>query len=255
MRQKNADQNSLPTISDLITKSIYSEQSIINESNTTTLPSFIWTSDTFWKKKEHQLNAIVQNFGLPQIFYTMTMGEGKWKHLHKILKKTDNGNTLPSNRPFHTYHHYAHRLQSLHHYLWKNPTLSNFEKWIHHFERDEFQNRGAIHTHGVAWLEKSIPELISANVIRADLPDPNTKPELYNLVKTHQIHHCIPSKCGGLHSNEKQCKQKFSKPLSDRTYYDEELETFIYHRTKPEDQWIVIYNAPTLLLWEAHHNF
>ena len=107
----------------------------------------------------------MQNFGLSQIFYTMIIEEGKWKHLHKILKKTDNGNTLPSNRPFHTYHHYAHRLQSLHHYLWKNLTLSNFGKWIHHFERDEFQNRGAIHTHGVAWLEKSIPELISANVI------------------------------------------------------------------------------------------
>ena len=133
----------------------------------------------------------------------MTMGEGKWKHLHKILKKTDNGNILPSNRLFHTYHHYAHRLQSLHHYLWKNLTLSNFGKWIHYFKRNEFQNRGAIHTHGVAWLEKSIPELISANVIRADLPDPNTELELYNLVKTHQIHHCIPSKCGGSHSNEK----------------------------------------------------
>ncbi len=63
-----------------------------------------------------------------------------------------------------------HRLQSLHQHLWKNPTLSNFEKWIHHFEHDEFQNRGAIHTHGVAWVEKSISELISSNIIRADLP-------------------------------------------------------------------------------------
>ena len=197
LHQKSTDQNSLPTIADLITKSIYSNQPIINESKTTTLPSFIRTSDTFWRKKEYQLNTIVQNFGLPQIFYTMTMGEGKWKHLYKILKKTDNGDTLPSNRPFHTYHHYTNRLQSLHQYLWKKPTLSNFGKWIHHFERDEFQNRGAIHTHGVAWLEKSISELISSNVIRADLPDPNNEPELYNLVKTHQIHYYILSKYDG----------------------------------------------------------
>ena len=49
------------------------------------------------KKKRISINTIVQNFGLPQIFYTMTMGEGKWKHLHKILKHTDNGDTLPSN--------------------------------------------------------------------------------------------------------------------------------------------------------------
>jgi len=185
----------------------------------------------------------------------MTMGEGKWKHLHKILKKTDNKDPLPSNRPFHTYHHYANRLQSLHHYLWKNPTLSNLGKWLHHFERDEFQNRGAIHTHGVAWLDKTIPELIASNAIRADLPDPITEPKLYKLVKKHQIHHCISSKCGGPCSNGGQCNQKFPKLLSETTYFDNETGNFVYRRTKPEDQWVVSYHAPTLLLWEAHHNF
>ena len=44
-------------------------------------------SDSFWRKKEYQLNTIIQNFSLSQIFYTMTMGEGKSKHLHEILKK------------------------------------------------------------------------------------------------------------------------------------------------------------------------
>jgi len=185
----------------------------------------------------------------------MTMGEGKWKHLHEILKKTDNGDTLPSNRSFHTYHHYTYKLQSLHQYLWKNKILSGFGKWNHHFEHDEFQNRGAIHTHGVAWLKKLISELISYNIIRADLSDPITESKLYHLVKTHQIHHCIPSKCGGPCSDGKQCNQNFPKPLSNITYYNEELGIFIYRRTKSEDQWIVTYNAPTLLLWEAHHNF
>ncbi|RIA88716.1 hypothetical protein C1645_825951 [Glomus cerebriforme] len=100
-----------------------------------------------------------------------------------ILRKTDNGNTLPIS-------YLSPLLQSLHQYLWKNP-LSNFGKWIHHFERDEFKNRYA---HEVAWLEKSIPQLIASNIIRADSPYPITEPELYHLVKTHQTHHCIPSK-------------------------------------------------------------
>lgn len=59
------------------------------------------------RKKKYQLNTIVQNFSLPQIFYT-------WKHLHGILKKTDNNDPLSSNHSFHTYHHYTNRLQSLH---------------------------------------------------------------------------------------------------------------------------------------------
>ena len=225
----------LPTVTDLITESVYSKRAIIDEHQTTTLPSFIRTGSSFWRKKEHQLNTIIQSFGLPQIFYTMTMGEGKWKHLHKILKKTDNKNTLPSNRPFHTYYHYTNRLQSLHYHLWKNSNLSNLGKWLHHFERDEFQNKGAIHTHEVAWLDKLIPELIALNAIRADMPDPITEPELYQLVKKHQVHHCISSKCGGPHNNGEQCDKKFPKPLSETTYFDDTTGRFVYRRTKPKD--------------------
>jgi len=43
-----------------------------------------------------------------------------------------------------------YRLQLLHQYLWKNLILSNFIKWIHHFEYNEFQNRGVIYTYGIA---------------------------------------------------------------------------------------------------------
>jgi len=45
-------------------------------------------------------------------------------------------------------------------------------------------------------LSKSISELIDSNIIRADMPDPNLEPELYELVKKHQIHTC-DSRCGG----------------------------------------------------------
>ncbi|RIA96798.1 hypothetical protein C1645_814832, partial [Glomus cerebriforme] len=98
--------------------------------------------------------------------------------------------------PLHTYLHYHHRLESIRNKLWKNPKLSKWGKWIHYWERDEFQNCDAIHTHGVLWLVKSTEELINLNIIRADVPNPE--------------------------------------------------------RTKPEDQWVVPYHAPTLLLWQAH---
>ena len=82
--------------------SAYTGRSIIDEVKTTTIPSYIRTGNTYWRKKEHQLNTIIKSFGLPQIFYTVTMAEGKWKH---------------------------------------------------HWKRDEFQNRGAIHTHGIHMLK------------------------------------------------------------------------------------------------------
>src|SRR5256714_724843 len=197
---------------------------------------------------------MVQGFGLPQIFYTMTMAEGHWSHLHNILSKTDNKDTLPSNRPFHTYLHYHHRLSSMHQYLWKNPNLTDWGNWLHHFERDEFQNRGAIHTHGIAYLSKSIPELIDSNVIRADLPDPNLEPELYELVKKHQIHTC-DSRCGGPAPDGSRCKKGFPQPYSETTHEDPNSLRYIYRRIKEEDLYVVPYHAPTLFLWNGHVNF
>ncbi|GBC40545.2 PIF1-like helicase domain-containing protein [Rhizophagus irregularis DAOM 181602=DAOM 197198] len=241
-------------LADLITNSIYTGRPIINEKNTTTIPSYIRTGDSYFRQKEHHINTMVQGFGLPQIFYTMTMAENHWSHLKNILLKTDNKDPLPSNCPFHIYLHYHHRLASMHQYLWKNPNLTDWGNWLHHFERDEFQNRGAIHTHGIAYLSKSISELIDSNVIRADMPDPNSEPELYELVKKHQIHTC-DSRCGGSAPSGSRCKKGFPQPYSDTTHEDPNSLRYIYRRTKEEDLYVIPYHAPTLFLWNGHINF
>jgi hypothetical protein len=242
------------TAADFITNSVYTGRPIINEAKTTTVPSYIRTGDSYFRQKEHHINTMVQGFGLPQIFYTMTMAENHWSHLHNILSKTDNKDPLPSNRPFHTYQHYHHRLSSMHQNLWKNSNLTNWGNWLHHFERDEFQNRGAIHTHGIAYLSKSIPELIDSNVIRADMPDPNLEPELYELVKKHQVHKC-DSRCGGPAPSGSQCKKGFPQPYSNTTHEDPNSLRYIYRRTKEDDLYVVPYHAPTLFLWNGHINF
>ncbi|PKK68796.1 hypothetical protein RhiirC2_781791 [Rhizophagus irregularis] len=100
----------------LITNSIYTGRPIIDE---TTVPSYIRTGDSYFCQKEYHINTMVQGFGLPQIFYTMTMAENHSLHLHKILSKTDNKDTLPSNHSFHTYLYYHHHLSSIHQSLWK----------------------------------------------------------------------------------------------------------------------------------------
>ena len=122
------------TTADIITNSIYTRHPIIDETKTTTIPSYIRTGDSYFHQKEYHINTMVQGFGLPQIFYTMTMAESNWSHLHNILSKTDNKDTLPSNRPLHTYLHYHHRLSSIHKYLWKNSNLAGWGDWLHHFE-------------------------------------------------------------------------------------------------------------------------
>ena len=117
LNQRHVSSSHQLTAADFITNSVYNGRSIIDETKTTTVPSYIRTGDSYFRQKEHHINTMVQGFGLPQIFYTMTMAEGHWSHLRNILSKTDNKDTLPSNRPFHTYLHYHHRLSSMHQYL------------------------------------------------------------------------------------------------------------------------------------------
>jgi hypothetical protein len=69
-----------PTAAELITRSLYTCERRIDETATITLPTFICTGDTYFHEKR-----------LPSLFITLTMAEGKWMHLQKILAFTDNG--------------------------------------------------------------------------------------------------------------------------------------------------------------------
>jgi DNA replication protein DnaC len=95
--------------------------------------------------------------------------------------------------------------------------------------------------------------MINDNVIRTDLPDPEREPELYALVRTHQIHTC-DSRCGGPATPGETCKKGFPRPYSECTYEDPNKSRFIYKCTKEQDRWVVPYHAPTLYIWNAHMN-
>jgi hypothetical protein len=254
LKQRQTDKiHRLPTAAELIQQSSYTDSQIINESITTTLPTFIRTGDTYFHEKELHINTMISEFGLPSLFITLTMAESHWTHLHKILRATDNHDTIPTNRPLHTTLHFIHRLQQLKKHVWKKPEHSEWAEINHFFERIEFQNRGAAHTHGIYWTSKTIEQMISENLIRSDLPNPNTEPELYTKVQAHQIHVCS-AKCGGQAAPGHTCKKGFPRPFSPITYYDNDTHRYIYKCIKPEDQWVVPYHPQTLMIWNAHMN-
>ena len=149
------------------------------------MPTFIRTGDTYFHEKQHHVNTMISSYGLPSLFITLTMAESHWTHLHKILKVSDNHDTIPTNRPLHTTLHFIHRLQQLKNHVWKNPEYSEWGHLNLFFERVDFQNRGAAHTHEVYWVSQTIDQMITENIIRSDLPDPITEFELYEKVKTN----------------------------------------------------------------------
>ena len=93
---------------------------------------------------------MVTELGLPTLFITLSMAEGKWDHLRAILSATDNGDTLPKNRPYHVTSHFLHRLRSMTKANWKDERLSEWGTLQDYFQR--VKNRGATHnTHTCLW--------------------------------------------------------------------------------------------------------
>ncbi|CAG8786816.1 10579_t:CDS:2 [Cetraspora pellucida] len=148
------------------------------------------------------------------------MAESHWSHLHTILANSDNRDTLPTNRPYHCANYFVHRFQSLKKELYKKPNLTGFGEITNFFDRVEFQNRGAAHTHSCYWTANTIQDMIQNDVIQSTMPDPLYEPELYAAVVANQIHTCN-EKCRRPNLITQTCKKGFPRPYSESTHYEE----------------------------------
>lgn len=255
LRTKNAEESSLPrTAAQILQQSLYRNASIIDEEKSVPLPTFIRTGSSYFREKQFHLDTMISSYNLPTLFITLTMAESKWTQLADILSVTDNGDTIPSNRPYHTTLHFINRLQMLKSHVWKNASLAEWGHIENFFERTEFQNRGAAHIHGCYWTTLSLPQLLAKRLIRSDLPDAQLEPELYRAVVTHQIHTCTPTQCGGPAPSTGRCKKGFPRPFSASTYQDGDSLRYVYECRSTADQYVVPYHPATLLAWNAHIN-
>lgn len=252
LRQKQNDNIYRPRGGTLLQQSLYTNQTIVSKALTTSIPSFIHTGDTYFHRKEMHFNTMIQTFGLPTLFLTLTFSEC-WQQFIHILEKSDNGDTIPPNRPLHVTMYWYKRLDYLKKYILNNVKLNHLGKIKHFVERHEFQLRGAFHLHVAYWGSVSILDLIEMNYIRADMPNPILEPELWQAVTKHQIHICIPRYCGGPVQHG-QCKKGFLAPLSNSTHNNNLNMRFTYQRSKPDDQYIVPYIPIILLAMDSHMN-
>jgi len=134
---------------------------------------------------------MLSSYGLPQLFVTLTFNES-WLEFQDIL----NGR-IPSNHPWEGVQYYYERIWNLQAKFWKTPA-SKQGKLRELIERYEFQLRGAIHSHCLLWVGKTVSELLAQGFICTDIPDPVREPRLYELVMKYQIHKCKANICGGI---------------------------------------------------------
>ncbi|XP_054259788.1 uncharacterized protein LOC128984485 [Macrosteles quadrilineatus] len=126
--------------------------------------------------------AIVQKFGKPSLFITMTCNP-RWEEIQNNLSPGEQANFRPDIvvRVFHC------KLVELMDCILKKI----FGKAAALIYTIEFQKRGLPHCHILLTLddEDKIRNTVDIDhVVSAEIPDEVLNPELHNLVKTHMIH-------------------------------------------------------------------
>ncbi|KAL6567653.1 hypothetical protein OROGR_001321 [Orobanche gracilis] len=133
----------------------------------------------------------------------------------------------------------------------------------------EFQKRGLPHAHILLFLASDSKFHTAEDidrVISAEIPDKETRPELYKVVSDYMVH----GPCGASNPNspcmleKKKCSKMFPKRFSERTIFDEDgypvyrrrntVATIDKNGATIDNRYIVPYNAQLLLKYQAHIN-
>jgi hypothetical protein len=70
------------------------------------------------------------------------------------------------------------------------------------------------------WVSKTIPQIISDKFVRADILDPNIKPELYRLIIQYQVHKYKTHICSRPRAKQNgKCKKGFPYNITEYTHH------------------------------------
>ncbi|KAE8254486.1 hypothetical protein A4X13_0g3408 [Tilletia indica] len=154
----------------------------------TILPSTFTNGPRFWQARYHDAMSLVRVFGKPDLFITMTCNP-KWEEITKELRPGQ----VPSDRPDLVTRVFNLKLRHLLHLLLKVHVLGVVAAYVHSVE---FQKRGLPHAHILLILATSHKLRTRDDVdsvVSAELPDPATDEELFDVISTTMIHGpCTP---------------------------------------------------------------
>ncbi|XP_071681794.1 uncharacterized protein [Lolium perenne] len=179
------------------------------------------------KKRHMDAMALVQTYGKPDIFLTMTCNPNWQEILDELLP----GQT-PQDRPDLVARVFRAKLETMKDMLTKNHILGVVKAYVYVVE---FQKRGLPHAHFLLIMDSTyklvVPEQYD-RVISAELPDKHKYPELYAMVVKHMMH----GPCGVLKPNN-VCMQ-------DAKVRGQMLD----------NRWVVPYNPYLLRMFNCHIN-
>ncbi|CAN6555560.1 unnamed protein product [Malus baccata var. baccata] len=188
--------------------------------------------------------TLVERFGKPNLFITMTCNPS-WEEIKSELLT---GQT-PQDRPDLLTRVFRAKLEQLKQDIIEKRVLGSVVAYAYVIE---FQKRGLPYVHMLVVLDEN--DKINnpdeyGRIVRAEIPNEDVEPQLYNVVLKHMIHgpcgiHNPQSPCM---KNGRSCKRKYPKPFAPVTVQGNDSYP-IYQ------SWVIPYNPWLLLRYDCHIN-
>ncbi|XP_076057180.1 uncharacterized protein LOC143034695 [Oratosquilla oratoria] len=166
-------------------------------------PTFVG-GPRYMKQRQQDALAYVTAYGSPDYFITFTMNP-KWPDLTEVLDKFNGPGTQPYDRPDIVSRVFKLKLDSLIDDLTRKNTFGPVKAYLYSVE---WQKRGLPHAHILLWMAVRVTADTVSQVIRAEIPDKEKEPRLYETVTRCMIH----GPCKGYDESQVCCHGKSSKP-------------------------------------------
>ncbi|KAK4411840.1 hypothetical protein Sango_0257000 [Sesamum angolense] len=234
-----------------------------NVGRRTILPSsFVGRPRDMYQRYQDAM-SVVQKFGKPDLFITMTCNPS-WEEIQNELKPRQ----TPQDRPDLLTRIFRAKFEELKKDIYTKGVLG---KAVAHVHVIEFQKRGLPHAHILVILDEN--DILNTpddydHIVRAEIPDKNDEPMLYEVVMRHMIH----GLCGEMNVNTPcmkngTCKKNYPKPFAPCTIQG--TDSYLIYRRRDDNRsisldrncdvvvdnrWVVPYNPWLLLKYDCYIN-
>uniref|UniRef100_A0A0E0RC29 Helitron helicase-like domain-containing protein n=1 Tax=Oryza rufipogon TaxID=4529 RepID=A0A0E0RC29_ORYRU len=224
------------------------------------LPASFTGGERDMKRRFFDAMALVQRYGKPCIFMTMTCNP----HWEEIVRELAPGQS-PQDRPDLVARVFRAKLRDIKELVIKKHYFGEVAAYVH---VTEFQKRGLPHEHFLLIMKSGFkittPDQYDA-IISAELPDESKYRELHRLVVKHMLH----GPCGSLKKDNTcmvngSCRFRYPRQFSNATQQGKDSYP-IYRRRNDrrgvkvwgaalDNRWVVPYNPGLLMRFNCHIN-
>jgi PIF1-like helicase/Helitron helicase-like domain at N-terminus len=204
--------------------------------------------------------ALVQRYGKPDIFLTMTCNP-EWDEIRAELLP---GQT-PQDRPDLTARVFRSKLEDLKQFIIKGKFFGEVASHVYVIE---FQKRGLPHVHFLIILKHGCkitnPDQYD-KIVSAEIPDQGKYPELHKLVVKHMMHGpCGPLRKSSPCMRNGHCRFHYPRQFNETTIQGKDSYP-VYHRRNNgrivhvrdcelDNRWVAPYNPHLLMRYNCHIN-